>query len=321
MIVAVSALVAAGALRGLWATNLHNGVLAVGFGVAGAWVLAQRPGQREARLFLALGLLSAVIFAGRQVGLSSADPADAWWGWLGVWPTALALALTTWVILCFPEGRFLSKRWRLFALVGASLAGVVALGSALWPVEYERTSVTTPFPFALGGADVVSVGWPYLAYSTYPALQVLWLVGLVARWRSSDSAVRQQLTVLLLVVAVDLVLLFAGLAFADSATAGTLGAVLLPFAAGWLLNRHSLAHVLEIEGRTGRLAGLSPRENDVLELMAQGLSNAAIASRLHLSIKTVEPAIRAIFRKLDLQDDPDSNRRVLAVTEFWSRDG
>ena len=81
----------------------------------------------------------------------------------------------------------------------------------------------------------------------------------------------------------------------------------------------SLARVIETERATGHLDDLTPRENDVLDLMAQGLSNAAIASRLHISIKTVEPAISAIFRKLGLDDDPASNRRVLAVAEYWSR--
>jgi DNA-binding NarL/FixJ family response regulator len=53
--------------------------------------------------------------------------------------------------------------------------------------------------------------------------------------------------------------------------------------------------------------------------MARGLSNTAIADRLHVSIKTVEPAISSIFRKLGLDEDPDSNRRIMAVAEFWKR--
>ncbi len=63
-------------------------------------------------------------------------------------------------------------------------------------------------------------------------------------------------------------------------------------------------------------AGLSPREIDVLELMAEGLSNESVAERLYLSVKSVESTIRSIMMKLDLFEDPHANRRVLAVRMF-----
>ena len=77
--------------------------------------------------------------------------------------------------------------------------------------------------------------------------------------------------------------------------------------------RLSLSRVIEETRATGGLAGLSPRENEVLDLMAQGLSNRAISEQLHLSIKTVEPVVSSIFTKLQLPADADTNRRVLAV--------
>ncbi len=61
---------------------------------------------------------------------------------------------------------------------------------------------------------------------------------------------------------------------------------------------------------------LTARERDVLALMAQGLTNAALCSELHLSPKTVEGHVRSIFTKLDLDADERSNRRVLAVLRF-----
>jgi DNA-binding NarL/FixJ family response regulator len=61
------------------------------------------------------------------------------------------------------------------------------------------------------------------------------------------------------------------------------------------------------------LTRLTTREHDVLELMAQGLSNPAIARTLSLTSKTVETHVRHIFTKLDLPADPDQERRVLAV--------
>lgn len=64
------------------------------------------------------------------------------------------------------------------------------------------------------------------------------------------------------------------------------------------------------------LAGLSPRETDVLALMADGLTNIAIATQVHLSVKSVESVIRSIFVKLDLFDNGIENRRVMAVLAF-----
>jgi DNA-binding NarL/FixJ family response regulator len=61
------------------------------------------------------------------------------------------------------------------------------------------------------------------------------------------------------------------------------------------------------------LARLSPREREVLALMAQGLSNAGIAQRLWITQSTVEKHVRSIFAKLRLPETADAHRRVLAV--------
>lgn len=63
----------------------------------------------------------------------------------------------------------------------------------------------------------------------------------------------------------------------------------------------------------GPLSRLSERERAVLELMAQGLTNAGIAHRLVVSERTVEAHIRHILTKLDVPDGEDAHRRVLAV--------
>ena len=64
------------------------------------------------------------------------------------------------------------------------------------------------------------------------------------------------------------------------------------------------------------LAELTPREREVLALMAEGLSNRGICGRLFLSPKTVEAHVKNIFMKLGLMPAPDDHRRVLAVLAF-----
>ena len=66
----------------------------------------------------------------------------------------------------------------------------------------------------------------------------------------------------------------------------------------------------------GPLGRLTPREREVLELMAQGRSNAAIGQRLFLSESAVGKHTASIFGKLDLPPSEDDNRRVLAVLAY-----
>jgi len=64
------------------------------------------------------------------------------------------------------------------------------------------------------------------------------------------------------------------------------------------------------------LAALTPRELEVLELMAEGRSNAGIAGRLWVAEGTVEKHVRSILTKLELPETPEDHRRVLAVVVF-----
>jgi DNA-binding NarL/FixJ family response regulator len=71
---------------------------------------------------------------------------------------------------------------------------------------------------------------------------------------------------------------------------------------------------LVYQRRHNRLVeGLSPREREVLALMAEGRTNGGIARRLSVTPGAVEKHVRSIFRKLDLPDTPDDHRRVQAV--------
>jgi DNA-binding NarL/FixJ family response regulator len=66
------------------------------------------------------------------------------------------------------------------------------------------------------------------------------------------------------------------------------------------------------------LAGLSAKEREVLALMAEGRSNAAIASHLIVGAGAVEKHVASIFAKLGLRPSPDDHRRVLAVLVYLS---
>jgi GAF domain-containing protein len=437
-------LVVFGLARGIWLPNLHNGLLALACSGVGTYVIVQRPRHRLGRLLLATGAAEAVMFAGRQIGHSSTSSAARWWGWLGVWPIGLTLALLTLCVLIFPDGRFPpSRRWRAVVVAVVSLCAVCVVLSAAWPVEYESAGLTIPHPWASATPGAVRTIWSAVAHPTYAAFQALWLVAAATRWRGSSGTIRMQLGVVAGAAAVAVIALVVGLIGWGSPTPGVLAATLLPVAAGWAVVRgrqlarysaltwlsrvgsstedlasaltRAVAEALDVpsatlwvgddlmhavgvwpemgqpiepsslrsltddphrttvpvvaEGRVigalevdrpdrprwsptdqrllddllaqarfvidhlglaeravaataddrrRRLRGLTAREHDVLELMARGLSNAAICRELHISVKTVEPVVSSIFTKLDLPAGATVNRRVLAVVAYMA---
>ena len=89
-------------------------------------------------------------------------------------------------------------------------------------------------------------------------------------------------------------------------------------AGGTVIDPDVVAQLLARSRRDG-LSTLTPRERDVLGLMAQGRSNAAIAERLVVGAGAVEKHVTAILTKLDLAPDGDDHRRVLAVLRWLER--
>jgi DNA-binding NarL/FixJ family response regulator len=71
--------------------------------------------------------------------------------------------------------------------------------------------------------------------------------------------------------------------------------------------------------RTDPLAALTPRETEVMQLMAEGRTNAGIAQRLVIGVGAVEKNVTSIFQKLALEDSGSDHRRVLAVLAYLQR--
>jgi DNA-binding NarL/FixJ family response regulator len=82
---------------------------------------------------------------------------------------------------------------------------------------------------------------------------------------------------------------------------------------GSALDPQVVASLVSSRSQSGPLAELTEREHEVLELMAEGLTNAGIAKRLYLSERTVEAHVRHVLMKLDIPESEDAHRRVLAV--------
>jgi DNA-binding NarL/FixJ family response regulator len=77
-----------------------------------------------------------------------------------------------------------------------------------------------------------------------------------------------------------------------------------------------VARLMSRRRRNNPIARLSEREREVLGLIAEGMSNRAIAARLFVTERTVEAHVTQIFQKLRLHESPDQHRRVLAVLAF-----
>nr|BFD90288.1 hypothetical protein KitaXyl93_16480 [Kitasatospora sp. Xyl93] len=77
-----------------------------------------------------------------------------------------------------------------------------------------------------------------------------------------------------------------------------------------------ITRLLTHNSSAGPVSTLSPRERQVLALMAEGRSNAAIAQQLVITERAVAKHTASIFVRLDLQPSDDDNRRVLAVLAY-----
>jgi DNA-binding NarL/FixJ family response regulator len=85
---------------------------------------------------------------------------------------------------------------------------------------------------------------------------------------------------------------------------------------GTAMDPEVISQILARRSKVTPLAGLTPREREVLALMAEGRTNVAIARSLVITTKAVSKYIARIFAKLDLPPSDDDHRRVLAVLAY-----
>ena len=86
-----------------------------------------------------------------------------------------------------------------------------------------------------------------------------------------------------------------------------------------VIDRAVVDDLLARHAQVDPIAELTPREREILALMAEGRSNRGICKALWLSPKTVETHIRSAFAKLGIKEAPEDNRRVLAVLTYLGR--
>jgi DNA-binding NarL/FixJ family response regulator len=99
-------------------------------------------------------------------------------------------------------------------------------------------------------------------------------------------------------------------------TAQFIDAVRTVASGGTVMDPQVIARLLARSDARGNTSELTPREHDVLKLMAEGRSNAAIMNTLHISESAVAKHTASIFAKLRIESSADDNRRVLAVLAY-----
>ena len=240
---------------GLWAgfhlDNLHNGLLALTFTAVGLYVVRMRPGHRVGRLFAAVGVLQAVLFFGRQYARHEPRlPAADWLAWIAVWPVPLVIAIAGVAVMAFPDGRMLSPRWRMAAVVMVVLGILLSLASALWPIEDDWDRLVVEHPLQVDGAAWAErTVWPVTVFC-YLAFQVLWAAAVIARIRRAGAEEVRQLRWFVYAVAIALSLLLVGAVVWQTPLPGLIALSLIPVAAGIAIFKYRLYDIDPVINKT-----------------------------------------------------------------------
>ncbi len=256
--VTVAVLLLAGAVGGHSSVDLALLPVTVAFWAVGLVLTFRRPGNAVGWLFGGLAVVNAELYCAQTYAAAAKSP---WAAWFGTWPIALVSALLVLAIVCFPDGRLPSRRWRpavglLLAVIAADVL-VCALGDGLFSRNYPAL------------VDPVRLIPDRVASSTHAALEPVQLLGfllagaaVVLRFRRSRGPERLQLKWFAFTAGISAVA-FAVLAILPVGIEPVLAfdafVPLLPIAVGVAILRHRLYDLDRLVSRTvsyGVLTGL-----------------------------------------------------------------
>ncbi len=293
----VAALVGSGVALGIHVQNVHNGLIAGAFTAVGIFVLRRRPDNGEARLFVATGAASAVLFFCRQYGLYDGGPLPGvrWVTWLGVWPLPLVLVLVAVTIMSFPDGRLPSPQWRLAVSAMTVVGAVLAVMAALWPLEYADNQLPVAHPLQVEGAESAQRVWSVVGPVAYLSFQLVWAACVVTRLRRASGDEARQLRWFMYAVAVGAVVMVGGLVVFGSPAPGVLSAPVVAVAAGIAILKYRLYDIDVVINKTLVFGGMAVLATAVYVAVVVGAGGVlGVAASPNVALSLVATAVIAV---------------------------
>ena len=227
-------------------------ITGLAFGCVGALVAARQPGNAIGWLFCGVGLATAVSGPSFIYG-ELAVPGQAWGTWLSNWTGSFIFVTVPLVLLLFPDGKPLSRRWRLAVWMAGVAMATLEVHNAFAPGRLEDSTVVNP----AGIESFTFLNSPWLGWGAWILVGVTVVAGavsLVLRYRRSRGVQRQQLKWMALaasMVGVAFVLLVATAGEAEWAGFfAAISVLLLPVLVGIAILRYRLYDIDTIVNRT-----------------------------------------------------------------------
>jgi hypothetical protein len=175
----------------VWLDNILSAVVYLAFGAVGAVILSRRPGNTIGLLLVGIGLCAGVaLTADAYVSADATSPGAPWAAWIGGWVGSTAMAGLPLVLLLFPDGRLISKGWRVVAWLTVVAVALIAIGGSFSPGHLQY-GVRNPLSFEVFRNDLVyqgGIGWPLLLICVAASA-----TSMIIRFRRTVGERRQQM--------------------------------------------------------------------------------------------------------------------------------